>query len=47
MKRKLKEVDFYKDRDSQIVAIEGSFEAVKLPVCLILCFFFKDKQEFI
>ena len=32
MKRKLKEVNFYQDRDSQIVAIKKGFEAAKTPV---------------
>lgn len=39
IKRKLSQIDFYKDRDSQIKAIEKSFEAAKLPVCLFFCFF--------
>ena len=32
IKNKLKDVNFYKDRDNQIEAIENLFEAVKKPV---------------
>ena len=32
IKRKLSQIDFYKDRDSQIKAIEKSFDAAKQPV---------------
>ena len=30
--KKIKQVDLYKDRDSQIAAIEQSFDAAKIPV---------------
>ncbi len=32
IKRKLSQIDFYKDRESQIKAIEKSFDAAKQPV---------------
>ena len=32
IKKKINEIDFYKDRDSQIEAIQRSFEAAKQPV---------------
>lgn len=35
IKRKISQLDFYKDRDSQIRAIEKSFEAAKKPVSMI------------
>ena len=33
MKNKVKDCDIYKDRESQITAIERSFELTKNPVC--------------
>ena len=36
IKRKIKEIDFYKDRESQIEAIEKSFIAAKKPVNKLL-----------
>ena len=32
IKRKLSQLDFYKDKESQIEAIEKSFEAAKQPI---------------
>ncbi len=40
IKRKLSQIDFYKDRDSQIKAIKKSFEAAKQPVMIIERIFF-------
>ena len=40
MKNKLKDLNFYKDRENQIEAIESLFEAVKKPVRIqvMLCY---------
>ena len=40
MKQQMKEEDLYKDRDSQIAAIQGTFDRAKDPVSIIrlLCF---------
>jgi hypothetical protein len=40
LKRKISQFDFYKDRDSQIRAIEKSFETAKQPVCQMPVFGF-------
>ncbi len=41
IKRKIKEIDFYKDRESQIEAIEKSFIAAKKPVNKFFFYFLK------
>ena len=39
MKQQMKEEDLYKDRDSQIAAIQGTFDRAKDPVSIrLLCF---------
>lgn len=35
----MKDQDIYKDRESQIAAIEKTFEKAKIPVSLIVCKF--------
>lgn len=49
IKQQMKEEDLYKDRDSQIAAIQATFERAKQPVCFVplhsLCgMFFRNKN---